>query len=103
MIQRRCARATANPPAMAGSSSGCLIGTALPVSPRPAMGRSTHRGRRGSRPLHLPFGAVAKAVHAPTQLEWDTPLYQQASTQLEHALALADVPDFVSTRLRHPE
>jgi glutamate dehydrogenase (NAD(P)+) len=49
------------------------------------------------------LGAVAKAVHAPTQLEWDTPLYQQARTQLEHALTFADVPDFVSTRLRHPE
>ena len=46
---------------------------------------------------------MAKAVHSPSQLEWDTPLYQQARTQLEHALALADVPDFVSTRLRHPE
>jgi glutamate dehydrogenase (NAD(P)+) len=46
---------------------------------------------------------VAKAVHEPGQLEWDTPLYQQARTQLEHALELAEVPDFVSTRLRHPE
>ncbi|HEY0415049.1 MAG TPA: Glu/Leu/Phe/Val dehydrogenase [Gaiellaceae bacterium] len=46
---------------------------------------------------------MAKAVHEATRLEWDTPLYQQARTQLEHALALADVPDFVSTRLRHPE
>ena len=27
--------------------------------------------------------AVAKAVHEPGQLEWDTPLYQQARTQLE--------------------
>ena len=46
---------------------------------------------------------MAKAVHPAPQLEWDTPLYQQALTQLEHALELADVPDFVSTRLRHPE
>jgi glutamate dehydrogenase (NAD(P)+) len=46
---------------------------------------------------------VAEAVHAATELEWDTPLYQQARTQLEHALELAEVPDFVSTRLRHPE
>jgi len=46
---------------------------------------------------------VAKAVHAASQLEWDTPLYQQASTQLEQALAFADIPDFVATRLRHPE
>jgi glutamate dehydrogenase (NAD(P)+) len=46
---------------------------------------------------------VAKAVHAPAQLEWDTPLYRQASTQLEHALELAEIPDLVSTRLRYPE
>jgi glutamate dehydrogenase (NAD(P)+) len=46
---------------------------------------------------------VAKAVHAASQLEWDTPLYRQASTQLEHALELAEIPDLVSTRLRHPE
>jgi glutamate dehydrogenase (NAD(P)+) len=36
-------------------------------------------------------------------LEWDTPLYQQALTQLDHALELAAVPDFVSNRLRTPE
>jgi glutamate dehydrogenase (NAD(P)+) len=46
---------------------------------------------------------VAKAVHQATGLEWDTPLYQQARTQFEQALELADVPDFVSTRLRYPE
>ncbi|HEY6962717.1 MAG TPA: Glu/Leu/Phe/Val dehydrogenase [Gaiellaceae bacterium] len=46
---------------------------------------------------------MAQAVHATGSLEWDTPLYQQARTQLEQALELADVPDFVSTRLRHPE
>ena len=37
------------------------------------------------------------------QLEWDTPLYQQALTQLEHALELAEIPDFVAKRLRDPE
>ena len=46
---------------------------------------------------------MAKVAHPAPTLEWDTPLYQQASTQLEHALELAAVPDFVSTRLRHPE
>jgi glutamate dehydrogenase (NAD(P)+) len=46
---------------------------------------------------------VAKTVPQATTLEWDTPLYQQARTQLEQALELADVPEFVSTRLRHPE
>ena len=42
-------------------------------------------------------------VHEPGRLEWDTPLYQQARTQLEGGLALAQVSDLVSTRLRHPE
>jgi glutamate dehydrogenase (NAD(P)+) len=46
---------------------------------------------------------VAKVAHPAPTLEWDTPLYQQASTQLEHALELAEIPDFVATRLRHPE
>jgi glutamate dehydrogenase (NAD(P)+) len=46
---------------------------------------------------------VAQAVHEPGKLEWDTPLYQQARTQLEQALDLAEVSDMVSSRLRHPE
>ena len=46
---------------------------------------------------------MAKVAHPAPTLEWDTPLYQQALTQLEHALELADVPDLTSTRLRHPE
>jgi len=46
---------------------------------------------------------VAKAVHPATQLEWHTPLYQQALNQLDHALELAEIPDFVATRLRAPE
>jgi len=46
---------------------------------------------------------VTEAVHAPSALEWDTPLYEQATTQFEHALALAEVPDFVASRLRYPE
>jgi len=45
----------------------------------------------------------SKAMRAPEGLEWDTPLYRQAATQLDHALELADVSDLVSTRLRHPE
>ncbi len=36
-------------------------------------------------------------------LEWDTPLYKQALTQFEHALEIAEVPDFVAKRLRSPE
>jgi glutamate dehydrogenase (NAD(P)+) len=47
--------------------------------------------------------AVAKVAHPAPTLEWDTPLYRQAATQLAHALELAEVPDFVSTRLAHPE
>ena len=47
--------------------------------------------------------AVAKVAHPAPTLEWDTPLYQQASMQLDHALELAEIPDFVASRLRHPE
>jgi glutamate dehydrogenase (NAD(P)+) len=43
---------------------------------------------------------VAEPVHA---LEWDTPLYRQALTQLDHALSYANIPDFVANRLRSPE
>ena len=46
---------------------------------------------------------MASTAHTPTTLEWDTPLFQQAITQLEHALELAAVSDLVSTRLRTPE
>ncbi|MBA3842767.1 MAG: Glu/Leu/Phe/Val dehydrogenase [Actinobacteria bacterium] len=42
-------------------------------------------------------------MHPAPTLEWDTPLYQQAATQLDHALELAEVPDFVALRLRAPE
>jgi glutamate dehydrogenase (NAD(P)+) len=46
---------------------------------------------------------VARTAHQPAALEWDTPLFAQAITQLEHALELAEVPDFVANRLRYPE
>jgi glutamate dehydrogenase (NAD(P)+) len=36
-------------------------------------------------------------------LEWDTPLFRMALGQFEQALEHADVPDFVSERLRFPE
>jgi len=45
----------------------------------------------------------SSTAHTPSSLEWDTPLFAQALTQLEHALELAAVPDMVSTRLRTPE
>ena len=47
--------------------------------------------------------ASSTTVHAAPTLEWDTPLYRQAAHQLDHALELAAVPDFVANRLRHPE
>jgi glutamate dehydrogenase (NAD(P)+) len=43
----------------------------------------------------------AATEHAP--LEWDTPLFDQATAQLEQALPHADVSDFVAERLRYPE
>ena len=46
---------------------------------------------------------MAKVAHEPGILEWDTPLFQQARTQLERALDLAQVSDLVATRLRYPE
>src|SRR3954466_5169620 len=36
-------------------------------------------------------------------LEWETPLFQQALTQLDEALEVADVPAEVAERLRYPE
>ena len=47
--------------------------------------------------------AVASTAHTASALEWETPLFAQARAQLEHALELAAVPDFVATRLRTPE
>jgi glutamate dehydrogenase (NAD(P)+) len=47
--------------------------------------------------------ASPTTVHSAPVLEWETPLYGQAATQLEHALELAEIPDFVASRLRHPE
>ena len=37
------------------------------------------------------------------RLEWDSPLFKQALTQLEQALPAADVEDSVAERLRFPE
>src|SRR6478736_5686427 len=82
--------------------------------------RVAHPDRIGTRPEHRngPCGpsfeptrptamaypaAVAEVAHAAPKLEWDTPLYQQARTQLEHALELSEIPPMVATRLRHPE
>ena len=45
---------------------------------------------------------MTKVAHPAPTLEWDTPLFQQAATQLEHALELAEVSDMVAQRLRAP-
>ncbi|CAB4691790.1 MAG: glutamate dehydrogenase [Actinobacteria bacterium] len=46
---------------------------------------------------------MVAATHPEPSLEWDTPLFQQARTQLERALTTAGVSDFVAERLRNPE
>ncbi|MGH2930510.1 MAG: Glu/Leu/Phe/Val family dehydrogenase, partial [Solirubrobacteraceae bacterium] len=46
---------------------------------------------------------MVEVAHPVPTLEWDTPLYRQARTQLEQALPRAGIPDFVAERLRHPE
>jgi glutamate dehydrogenase (NAD(P)+) len=46
---------------------------------------------------------VVELAHSPAALEWDTPLYRQARTQLEQAVVRADIPEFVVERLRYPE
>src|SRR5439155_9540701 len=102
-IQRKCASSTAMAAQMAGRSSVCLI----PTSIDPACRTSNRPGGPSSKArdplLSRTLPPVAKVAHPAPTLEWDTPLYQQALTQLEHALELADVPDLTSTRLRHPE
>jgi glutamate dehydrogenase (NAD(P)+) len=46
---------------------------------------------------------VVEATHPSPVLEWDTPLFRQASAQLEGALVRAGVPNAVAERLRYPE
>jgi glutamate dehydrogenase (NAD(P)+) len=46
---------------------------------------------------------MVEATHPVATLEWDTPLYRQARSQLEQALEQADIPDWVAERLRYPE
>jgi len=46
---------------------------------------------------------VVEVEHRFPALEWDTPLFRQARTQLEHAVSWAGVPDAVVERLRYPE
>ena len=46
---------------------------------------------------------MTDVTHAAQALEWDTPLYAQARTQLEQALPDAGIPEHVAERLRYPE
>jgi glutamate dehydrogenase (NAD(P)+) len=46
---------------------------------------------------------MVEVTHPLPTLEWDTPLYRQARSQLEQALVQADIPDWVGERLRYPE
>jgi glutamate dehydrogenase (NAD(P)+) len=46
---------------------------------------------------------MVEALESAPPLEWDTPLYRQARTQLEQALPFADISDHVAERLRYPE
>jgi glutamate dehydrogenase (NAD(P)+) len=46
---------------------------------------------------------VVEVVHPVATLEWDTPLYRQARSQLEQALTQAEIPEWVGERLRYPE
>ncbi len=45
---------------------------------------------------------MVEVAHGDTELEWDTPLYGQARTQLEQALPRAAISDDVAERLRYP-
>src|SRR5438270_10561241 len=46
---------------------------------------------------------MVEVAHPVPTLEWDTPLYRQARSQLEQALPQADIPEWVAERLRYPE
>ena len=49
------------------------------------------------------MAGLQEAPPAHAALEWDTPLFHQATAQLEQALPYADVSDVVAERLRYPE
>src|SRR6476646_5059926 len=59
---------------------------------RPAWSEPSPQARHSASSLLLSrtLPPVAKVAHPAPTLEWDTPLYQQALTQLEHALELAE-------------
>src|SRR5262249_53301721 len=67
-------------------------------------------GVRAPPPASLPGGPVRQyspfvieVAHDEPSLEWDTPLFRQASAQVEQALPLARISDHVAERLRYPE
>ena len=65
------------------------------------MGRGSH-----SDPARVPgigFFHMVELTHPVPTLEWDTPLYHQARSQLEQALVQAEIPEWVAERLRYPE
>src|SRR5213592_4395890 len=46
---------------------------------------------------------MVEVTHPVATLEWHTPLYRQARSQLEQALVQAEIPEWVAERLRYPE
>ena len=69
-----------------------------------AGGRAGPPARDGR--LSIDSSLVAETVqveHQEAPLEWDSPLFKQAITQLEQALPHADVSERVAARLRFPE
>ncbi len=82
------------------------MGVRLPPPARPAAPgeRARPPGRRGAAGgPGLASAPVVEVAHPVPALEWDTPLYRQARTQLEQALSWAAVPAWVAERLRYPE
>ena len=63
----------------------------------------TARKCRPPREPEVQSVVVVEVLHEAPPLEWDTPLYRQARTQLEQALPLAGISDQVAERLRYPE
>jgi glutamate dehydrogenase (NAD(P)+) len=67
------------------------------------MGHPAYLGGR-CVPTRAPYSpAVVEVELSSPALEWDTPLYRQASAQLERALGQAEIPESVAERLRYPE
>src|SRR5881275_2930572 len=101
MIQRRWASSIAIAVAKRGISSGWFIPDSVDQIGSARMGRGSH-----SDPARVPgigFFHMVELTHPVPTLEWDTPLYRQARSQLEQALLQAGIPEWVAERLRYPE